>query len=119
MKSALCAWSNHLNLSLVCTFKMSVRKLPTGKWLCECYPYGAAGKRIRKQFVTKGEALSYERRLMNSNLGSEFQDGSGPRLSELVARWFEMYGKTLSSGEERRAKLEAICSRLGIACFSI
>ncbi|YP_009965281.1 integrase [Escherichia phage 520873] len=92
---------------------MSVRKIPSGKWLCECYPYGASGKRIRKQFATKSEALSYERRLMNSRVGDEFQDGSGPRLSELVARWFEMYGKTLSSGAERKVKLESICSRLG------
>lgn len=89
---------------------MSVRKIPSGKWLCECYPYGASGKRIRKQFATKSEALSYERRLMNSRVGDEFQDGSGPRLSELIARWFEMYGKTLSSGAERKVKLEAICS---------
>ncbi|MEK8937976.1 hypothetical protein P2O71_22715, partial [Escherichia coli] len=74
---------------------------------------GASGKRIRKQFATKSEALSYERRLMNSRVGDEFQDGSGPRLSELIARWFEMYGKTLSSGAERKVKLEAICSRLG------
>ncbi|EPP1875861.1 site-specific integrase, partial [Escherichia coli] len=85
---------------------MSVRKIPSGKWLCECYPYGASGKRIRKQFATKSEALSYERRLMNSRVGDEFQDGSGPRLSELIARWFEMYGKTLSSGAERKVKLE-------------
>lgn len=92
---------------------MTVRKLSTGKWLCECYPYGASGKRIRKQFATRGEALSYERRLMNNRTADSVRDGTGPRLSELVERWFEMYGKTLSSGEERRAKLEAICERLG------
>lgn len=32
---------------------------------------------------------------MNSRVGDEFQDGAGPRLSELIARWFEMYGKIL------------------------
>lgn len=41
---------------------MTARKLPSGKWLCQCFPYGRDGKRIRKQFATKGEALSYERR---------------------------------------------------------
>lgn len=41
---------------------MTVIKLPSGKWLCEYYPYGkAAGKRVRKQFATKGKALSHER----------------------------------------------------------
>ncbi|MGS6323850.1 hypothetical protein ACVGWC_19100, partial [Enterobacter hormaechei] len=28
---------------------MAVRKLPSGKWLCQCFPYGRDGKRIRKQ----------------------------------------------------------------------
>ncbi|SWS20487.1 phage integrase [Klebsiella pneumoniae] len=45
---------------------MTVRKLPSGKWLCQCFPHGRDGKRIRRQFATKGEALSYERRTMNN-----------------------------------------------------
>ncbi|WP_254866116.1 hypothetical protein, partial [Salmonella enterica] len=27
---------------------MSIRKQPNGKWLCECYPNGRDGKRVRK-----------------------------------------------------------------------
>lgn len=42
-------------------FFMVVRKLDAGKWICECYP---AGRRMRKQFATKGEALPFERRTM-------------------------------------------------------
>lgn len=34
---------------------MAVRKLTTGKWLCECYPAGRSGRRVRKQFATKGK----------------------------------------------------------------
>ncbi|WP_234923063.1 hypothetical protein, partial [Salmonella enterica] len=26
---------------------MSIRKQPNGKWLCECYPNGRDGKRVR------------------------------------------------------------------------
>lgn len=91
---------------------MTVRKLPTGKWICECYPYGATGKRIRKQFATKGEALSHERRLMN-NASSQVINDNAVTLSAFVGRWYEMHGKTLTSGEERKAKLDAICERLG------
>ena len=43
---------------------MSVRKVNDGKskpWLCECYPQGRGGKRIRKRFATKGEALAFEK----------------------------------------------------------
>lgn len=37
---------------------MSVRNLKAGNkkpLLCECYPQGRTGKRVRKRFVTKGE----------------------------------------------------------------
>lgn len=90
---------------------MSIRRQASGKWLCECYPYGAGGKRIRRQFATKGEALSYERRLMvrvDVTIGDDSK-----RLSELVDIWYEMHGKTLTTGEERKAKLKAVCERLG------
>lgn len=91
---------------------MTVRKLPSGKWLCECYPHGASGKRIRKQFATKGEALSHERRLMNNSAGQILNENT-VTLSALIERWYEMHGKTLTSGDERRVKLLAICQRLG------
>lgn len=91
---------------------MTVRKLPSGKWLCECYPYGAVGKRFRKQFATKGEALSYERRLMN-NASTQAINDNAVTLSVFVDRWYEMHGKTLTSGDERKTKLLAICERLG------
>lgn len=91
---------------------MTVRKLPSGKWLCQCFPYGRDGKRIRRQFATKGEALSYERRTMNSAISQEVND-SAVTLSAFVERWYEMHGKTLTSGDERKVKLLAICERLG------
>ena len=46
---------------------MPIRNLKDGHkklWLCECYPHGRAGKRIRKRFATKSEALAYEKFLM-------------------------------------------------------
>lgn len=91
---------------------MTVRKLPSNKWLCEYYPHGATGKRIRKQFTTRGEALSFERRQANS-MSLLALDENCQTLSELVSRWYEMHGKSLSSGEERKNKLDAICQRLG------
>jgi hypothetical protein len=43
---------------------MTVRKLPTGKWLAVVYPEGSPSKSNpdapRKQFATKGEALAFE-----------------------------------------------------------
>ncbi|KGB00725.1 phage integrase family site-specific recombinase [Enterobacteriaceae bacterium ATCC 29904] len=34
---------------------MAERKLDSGKWICECYPAGRNGRRVRKQFATKGK----------------------------------------------------------------
>ena len=52
---------------------MTVRKLDDGKpklWLAEVYPQGRDGPRKRKRFATKGEALAWEKWLLeesNSN----------------------------------------------------
>ncbi|MBT0343348.1 site-specific integrase, partial [Vibrio campbellii] len=46
---------------------MSVRNLKDGStkpWICECYPNGRAGKRVRKKFATKGEAKAFELQTM-------------------------------------------------------
>lgn len=42
---------------------MAVSKLPTGKWQAQVFPNGRDGKRIRRQFATKGEALAFERHI--------------------------------------------------------
>ena len=43
---------------------MSVRKVEDGNkkpWICDVRPNGRNGKRIRKRFATKGEAMAYEK----------------------------------------------------------
>lgn len=40
---------------------MSVSKLANGKWQAQVFPNGRDGRRIRRQFATKGEALAFER----------------------------------------------------------
>ena len=37
---------------------------PQENGFCECYPAGRSGRRVRKQFATKGEALAFERHTM-------------------------------------------------------
>lgn len=49
---------------------------------------------------------------MNNALSQPVTDNA-VTLSAFVDRWYEMHGKTLTSGEERKAKLLAICERLG------
>ncbi|HHR6392344.1 TPA: site-specific integrase [Providencia alcalifaciens] len=94
---------------------MTVRKIESGEWLCDIRPNGVNGKRIRKKFVTKGEALSYEKFILGEMedkpwLG-EKQDNR--RLSDLINQWHDLYGRTLTDVDRMMSKLKAICAGLG------
>ncbi|WP_145562294.1 phage integrase [Yersinia aldovae] len=86
---------------------MTVRKLPVGKWLCECYPSGAGGKRIRKQFATKGEALAFERFTMDEVDDKPWLGEKEDRrtLKSLIDSWYSAHGSTLSDGLKRQGAM--------------
>ncbi|EOH4103223.1 tyrosine-type recombinase/integrase [Vibrio vulnificus] len=96
---------------------MSVRNVKDGSkkpWLCECYPQGREGKRVRKRFATKGEATAYENFIMR-----EVDDkpwlGSKPdhrRLNDVIELWFQLHGKNLKSGENARYRMTLISTEL-------
>lgn len=94
---------------------MAVRKIDSGEWLCDLRPTGVKGKRIRKKFATKGEALAYEKYIASEMeekpwLG-EKQDNR--RLSELIELWHDLYGRTLSDADRMMSKLKGICAGMG------
>lgn len=93
---------------------MAIRKQPDGKWLCECYPTGRDGKRIRKQFKTRAEAIAYESFQMEEAktkpwLG-EKQDRR--KLSEIITLWYKLHGCSLGDKKGRLGKLNIICRGL-------
>lgn len=79
---------------------MAIRKLPTGGWICEIYPNGAKGKRTRKKFATKGEAIAFEQYEMHKPWQEEKEDRR--TLKELVDSWYSAHGITLKDGEKRQ-----------------
>ena len=89
---------------------MSIRNLKDGSknpWLCECYPTGRNGKRIRKKFATKGEAATFERFTVKEVddkpwLGDK-EDNR--RLSDVIHQWHQMYGITLMNGDYIYSKM--------------
>jgi hypothetical protein len=97
---------------------MSVRNLKDGNkkpWLCECYPQGRTGKRVRKRFATKGEAIAFEQFTMR-----EVDDkpwlGDKPdhrRLSELLEVWWQVHGHTIKSGKTIHRKTALTIKELG------
>lgn len=103
---------------------MAVRKQKSGKWLVEIYPEGRPSKanpnapRIRKLFATKGEALAFERFVLDPDKGKPWLEGQGEpaddrRLSDLVELWFGRHGQSLRDGEARKSKLLTVCQSLG------
>jgi integrase len=90
---------------------MTVRKLPSGDWVADFYSVnrsdGKQGKRVRKKFATKGEALAFENYTLQ-----KFEDspwlGDGKdrrRLTDLVHLWFERHGVTLRDGLKRKTTM--------------
>lgn len=86
---------------------MGVRKLDTGKCICECYPAGRSGRRVRKQFATKGETLTFERHMMDEIGAKPWLGESLDRrtLKEVVELLFKLHGKSLTAGEHVYDKL--------------
>ncbi|CAM7779259.1 TPA: tyrosine-type recombinase/integrase [Escherichia coli] len=87
---------------------MSVRKLPTGEWIADFYTVnrsnGKNGKRIRKKFATKGEALAFENHtLQKVDSAPWLGEGKDKRtLIELITMWYERHGVALRNGQKRK-----------------
>jgi integrase len=79
---------------------MAVRKNPAGGWICELYPNGAKGKRIRKKFATKGEALAFEQYTVQNPWQDEREDRR--TLKNLIDAWYGAHGITLRDGYKRQ-----------------
>lgn len=94
---------------------MTVRKIKDGEWICDLRPNGAKGKRIRKKFATKGEALAYEKFISNELVDKPWlgEKDDTRRLSELIEQWYALYGRTLSDSERMMSKLKGICAGMG------
>ncbi|SNY76655.1 hypothetical protein SAMN02744775_03533 [Enterobacter sp. CC120223-11] len=94
---------------------MAVRKLDTGKWICECNPAGHSGRRVRKLFATKSEALAFERHTIDETKAKPWLGESvDPRtLKDVVELWFKLHGKSLTAGKHVYDKLVLMIDALG------
>lgn len=93
---------------------MAVRKLNTGKWLCECYLNGRDGKRIRKQFKTRAEAIAFEQYTLDESKVKPWlgKKKDNRRLNELIDLWYNLHGRSLNDRKGRLGKLNIICNGL-------
>lgn len=94
---------------------MSVKKLSNSKWQAQVFPNGRDGRRVRRQFATKGEALAFERHLKEQIqekpwLGEKVDKR---RITDLVETWFNAHGVTLSDGVKHKGAMELACLAMG------
>ncbi|WP_237387283.1 phage integrase [Xenorhabdus sp. Sc-CR9] len=94
---------------------MAINKQPNGKWLVELYPNGRTGRRIRKQFTTKGEALAYARHILDETVEKPWlgEKKDTRLLSELINTWYRAHGITLSDGETCKQRMLSACREMG------
>ncbi|WP_368502008.1 tyrosine-type recombinase/integrase [Photobacterium sp. 1_MG-2023] len=92
---------------------MSIKK-DGDKWLVDIRPAGRDGKRFRRKFDKKSEAIAYEKHILAKEHNKEWL---GPRvdsrkLSELIEIWWKKSGQFKRTSENYRQKLELICNEL-------
>lgn len=94
---------------------MTISKQEDGRYLVDLRPQGRKGKRLRRRFDTRGEALRFERWAIKKYNDKEWMDG-GSRdertLEQLIGDWWKYYGQSLRSGEVTRLELDRICREL-------
>ncbi len=94
---------------------MAVSKLSNGKWQSQIFPNGRDGRRIRRQFATKGEALAFERHSKEQAQEKPWlrEKIDKRRVTDLVDTWYNVHGVTLSDGQKRKDAMEFACFAMG------
>ena len=82
---------------------MAIKK-QKNSWLVDLRPEGANGKRLRKTFTTKAEALRFEGYVRGKVAeGKDWnpRPSDKRRLSELIKLWYQVHGQHLSYSKRR------------------
>lgn len=94
---------------------MSIKKLEGGQYEVDAWPRGRNGKRIRRRFEKKQEAVLFERYVLANADKKEWLGASVDRrtLSELLDTWWLLYGQTQENGEIEKRHLNKTIRALG------
>lgn len=95
--------------------KMTIRQVKSG-WQVDIKPGGRSGKRVRKTFEKKADALAWERWVQAQV--QESPSWAPPkkdprRLTELIELWHRHHGVGLRSGEDTKRRLLALAQAVG------
>ncbi|GAB6261816.1 phage integrase [Photobacterium sp. R1] len=92
---------------------MSIKK-DGNKWLVDIRPAGRDGKRFRRKFDKKSEALAYEKHILARAHNKEWLGTpiDNRKLSELIEIWWKKSGQFKRSADDYLEKLQLICAEL-------
>ncbi|EIX7350025.1 tyrosine-type recombinase/integrase [Escherichia coli] len=78
-------------------------------------PDGRKGRRIRKKFSTKSDAVLYERWVLAQQHNNEWKSTPADHrpLSALIELWWKYHGRLMKSGHNTRLKLVRLCEVMG------
>lgn len=90
-------------------------KQTEGGWLVDIQPGGRGGKRLRKTFKLRAEALAWERHVQAKVQSTP--EWAPPKkdlrlLSDLVKAWFEQHGSGLRDGVNTKRRLLRVCAAM-------
>ncbi|HFP9437916.1 TPA: tyrosine-type recombinase/integrase [Klebsiella pneumoniae] len=87
---------------------MSIKKLDDGRYEVDIRPSGRNGKRIRRKFDKKSEALAFEKHTQYNHHDKEWMAKPTDKrhLSELTRVWWELKGKHEEHGKSNLGKIE-------------
>ena len=93
---------------------MTIKQVKSG-WQVDIQPGGRAGKRVKKTFLTKAEAIAWERHVQAKTQESPDwipQKKDSRSLSDLVELWYQHHGAELKDGVGRKRILLAMCAAM-------
>lgn len=84
------------------------------KWLVDIRPAGTNGKRVRKSFARKSEALAFEKHTLATSHNKEWLGLPEDKrhLSELIELWWKKSGQFKRTAKDYRQKLTLLCREL-------
>lgn len=84
------------------------------KWLADVRPQGVDGKRYRRKFSTKFEAVQYEKHLLATAHNKEWLEKPADRrhLSELIDLWWKYEGQSKKTSEAYLKELRLVDKEL-------
>ncbi|VTM37707.1 integrase [Klebsiella quasipneumoniae] len=91
---------------------MTVKHLEDGRYKVDIRPNGVMGRRVQRIFNKKADAIAFERYVIGNMHNKEWLEKSTDhrRLSELLDRWWVLYGRSQRYGGKRLRELRRVIS---------